>query len=849
MKANGNNLHRDSIFPCFCFFLHLISAATNKSTSSNYYSPEIILLNCGESSETIGNDGRSWLGDVGSRFAPSSQNSNISSAMSQNSVPSVPYMTARIFHSQYTYTFSVNAGWKFVRLYFYPANYSSFDASNAIFSVTASRYTLLRNFSFYITAKALNYSYFIHEFSINTVDEFLNLTFYPSPNIPNAYAFVNGIEIVWMPNIFSRTARVILDEGLPPTMYQVRNDTALQTVIRLNVGGRDIPAINDSSTLFRRWFDDSPYIYGAGIGVTSEWDLNKTFEYTADVPSYTAPEEVYRSARSMGPDRKNNQNYNLTWIFQIDAGFTYVVRLHFCEIHSSIYKENQRVFDIFIHNQTAEYLAADVIKWGGANGVPVYKDYFVIIAQDLHPELWVALHPKIESGSEYFDSILNGIEIFKLNDTEGNLGVPNPVLTQDQPENPNLFKKSSHSRNSKNQTLPIVGVVMGAVTILALSALALAVFLRHLREGKDSRNNSGLCGFLQIWMHSNSHTARSANMNSTGSLALPSPLNLCRQFSFEEIKMATNDFDEALLLGVGGFGKVYKGSINGGSTKVAIKRGNHLSQQGVHEFQNEIEMLSKIYHLHLVSLIGYCHETCELIIVYDYMAYGTLREHLDKTQKPPLPWKQRLKICIGAARGLHYLHTGAKHTSIIHRDVKTSNILLDDNWVAKVSDFGLSKMGPASDHTHVSTNVKGSFGYMDPEYFRWQQLTEKSDVYSFGVVLFEVICARPALNHSLEDEQVNLAEWALYCQKRSMLDQIIDPYLKGKIAPDCFQKYVETAEKCLADRGIDRPAMSDVMWNLELALRIQESAEVGMDEVDTNNDEVPLVISASGRRD
>lgn len=817
---------------CFLWLLFVVDAAD--------YSPtDKIFLNCGGPPDSTDTDGRKWTSDIGSMFALSSTKSSTSTPSVQKpSVPEVPYMSARIFQSEFTYSFPVASGRKFLRLHFYPATYNGLNASDAIFSVTCGKFTLLRNFSASLTTEALNYDYMMKEFSINVPSEVLNVTFTPSPNASNSYAFINGIEVISHPDIYSTDgSEVVVGQS---TGFTIDNSTALENLYRLNVGGNDISSSGDTG-LFRSWRDDSVYIFGAANGVTEVPDANTTIAFPPGSPSYIAPLDVYSTLRSMGPNASVNQNYNLTWFFNIDSGFSYLVRLHFCEVTDVITKVNQRVFSIYLNNQTAEK-EADVIAWAnGGNGIPVHKDYIVFVPNGPpQQDLWLALHPYLQSKPQYYDAILNGIEIFKVSDTSGNLaGVnPDPLPKLDE----STINQSSGS--GKDNKGIIGGAVGGGIAGLALLGLIVCLVTRRRRQKKDSSTSDG---WLPLSLYGNSHSSGSAKTNTTGSYASSLPSNLCRHFSIAEIKAATHNFDEALLLGVGGFGKVYRGEIDSG-TKVAIKRGNPLSEQGIHEFQTEIEMLSKLRHRHLVSLIGYCEENCEMILVYDYMAYGTLREHLYKTQKPPLPWKQRLEICIGAARGLHYLHTGAKHT-IIHRDVKTTNILLDEKWVAKVSDFGLSKTGPSLDHTHVSTVVKGSFGYLDPEYFRRQQLTEKSDVYSYGVVLFEIICARPALNPALPKEQVSLAEWAQHCYRKGILDQMTDPYLKGKIAPECFKKFAETAVKCVSDIGTDRPSMGDVLWNLEFALQLQESAEEsgkGLGEMDVESFDVS---TCKGKRD
>ncbi|KAK2966569.1 hypothetical protein RJ640_009341 [Escallonia rubra] len=309
---------------------------------------------------------------------------------------------------------------------------------------------------------------------------------------------------------------------------------------------------------------------------------------------------------------------------------------------------------------------------------------------------------------------------------------------------------------------------------------------------------------------------------------LYTPEQVCRHFGLAEIRLATQDFADALILGRGGFGYVYQGQIDNGASTVAIKRLNSMSKQGAVEFRTEIELLSAFRHCHLVSLIGYCDESDEMILVYEYMSNGTLYDQLHKVGKngnSPLSWVQRLQICMGSARGLDYLHTGTgiQHR-VIHRDVKSSNILLDENWAAKVSDFGLSKIGPANQScSYVSTDVKGTYGYLDPEYFSTCRLTSKTDVYAFGVVLFEVLAGRPAVDSRLAEEQHSLAAWARRCVKEGKIDRIMDPSLRDEqVCPKSLKKFVKIADQCLRRNQEERPTMAQVVVCLQFALKLQE---------------------------
>ncbi|CAM8937273.1 unnamed protein product [Rhodiola kirilowii] len=288
-------------------------------------------------------------------------------------------------------------------------------------------------------------------------------------------------------------------------------------------------------------------------------------------------------------------------------------------------------------------------------------------------------------------------------------------------------------------------------------------------------------------------------------------------FKYNELCVITNNFDPAALIGEGGFGRVYKGTIPSTNQVVAVKKLDRNGFQGNREFLVEVLMLSLLHHPNLVNLVGYCAEGDQRILIYEYMANGSLEDHLldlDPSKKP-LDWNTRMKIAEGAARGLEYLHDKAD-PPVIYRDFKASNILLDEDFNPKLSDFGLAKVGPVGGKTHVSTRVMGTYGYCAPEYALTGQLTTKSDVYSYGVVFLEIITGRRVIDTNRPTEEQNLVTWAQPLLKdRRKFTLMADPLLEDKYPIKGLYQALAVAAMCLAEEDSTRPLISDVVTAVE----------------------------------
>ncbi|GAA0147516.1 hypothetical protein LIER_07198 [Lithospermum erythrorhizon] len=303
-------------------------------------------------------------------------------------------------------------------------------------------------------------------------------------------------------------------------------------------------------------------------------------------------------------------------------------------------------------------------------------------------------------------------------------------------------------------------------------------------------------------------------------------------FSFEELKVITGNFRQDYMLGGGGFGSVYKGFVYEDMKEgiepipVAVKvHDGDNSHQGHREWLAEVIFLGQLSHPNLVKLIGYCCEDDHRVLIYEYMARGSVENNLFSRVLLPLPWSIRMKIAFGAAKGLAFLHEAEK--PVIYRDFKTSNILLDPDYNAKLSDFGLAKDGPVGDKSHVSTRIMGTYGYAAPEYIMTGHLTPRSDVYSFGVVLLELLTGRKCLDKSRPAREQNLTDWAIpLLREKTKILNIIDPRLQGDYPIKAVHKAAMLSYHCLNRNPKARPLMRDIVDSLEpLQVPFEEPGE------------------------
>ncbi|XP_044484224.1 LRR receptor-like serine/threonine-protein kinase IOS1 [Mangifera indica] len=290
-----------------------------------------------------------------------------------------------------------------------------------------------------------------------------------------------------------------------------------------------------------------------------------------------------------------------------------------------------------------------------------------------------------------------------------------------------------------------------------------------------------------------------------------------RQFSYSDVLKMTNNFER--VLGKGGFGTVYHGYIDN-DIQVAVKMLSPSSVQGYKQFQAEVKLLLRVHHRNLTTLAGYCEEGTNMALIYEFMANGNLEEHLSDSSKDVLNWEKRLQIAVEAAQGLEYLHHGCK-PPIVHRDVKCTNILLNDKFEGKLADFGLSRTFPVEGVSHVSTIIAGTPGYLDPEYYISNRLTEKSDVYSFGVVLLEIITGRPVISKTLENDNVHISHWISFMLAKGDIRSTVDPRLKGDFDINSVWKAVEIAMTCVSSTSVRRPTMNAVVMEVKECLAME----------------------------
>lgn len=359
--------------------------------------------------------------------------------------------------------------------------------------------------------------------------------------------------------------------------------------------------------------------------------------------------------------------------------------------------------------------------------------------------------------------------------------------------------------NSSKRVYIIVGVVSSSAVLACLALTAIFVF-----RAKD----------LDLYSFPTGISGALLSTSESSEIPAILPTEGFYIFHLKELTKATNNFSESLMIGEGSAGAVYLGNLPSGKL-VAVKR--ILKEKKVETFNKEVELLARIRHPNLTALLGYCQTKFVHLLVYEFMSNGDLGKKLLDSNARPLTWDQRVKIAIDCAKGLTYLHEFPQGP-IIHRDIKPSNILLNESLEAKLSDFGLSKV-LEYEASHVSTEIKGTTGYLDPEYLILGQLTEASDVYSFGVVLLQLLSGRKAIDgDSLLNRSLVQLAFSVMSDHAVPLSELIDPRLEGMYNLRGFEKMAEVAYRSVQARSYDRPSMSEVLDSLELAMRLSNSS-------------------------
>ncbi|CAF2272148.1 proline-rich receptor-like protein kinase PERK8 [Brassica napus] len=424
---------------------------------------------------------------------------------------------------------------------------------------------------------------------------------------------------------------------------------------------------------------------------------------------------------------------------------------------------------------------------------------------------------------------------------------PLPLVPREKPTPPASPNANGNNTSSSSPSpsgvgaggIAAIGVIVG---LLLLSLFVLALWLTRKRKRKDPGAFVGYTmppsgysspqGSDAVLFNTNSSAPNNKMRSHSGNDYMYASSdsgmvsNQRSWFSYDELAQVTNGFSQKNLLGEGGFGCVYKGVLSDGR-EIAVKQLKIGGSQGEREFKAEVEIISRVHHRHLVTLVGYCISEQHRLLVYDYVPNNTLHFHLHAPGRPVMTWETRVKVAAGAARGIAYLHEDC-HPRIIHRDIKSSNILLDNSFEALVADFGLAKIAQELDlNTHVSTRVMGTFGYMAPEYATSGKLSEKADVYSYGVILLELITGRKPVDTSQPLGDESLVEWAKPLLSQAIeneeFGELVDPRLGVNFVAAEMFRMVEAAAACVRHSAARRPKMSQVVRALDT---LEEASDI-----------------------